>query len=666
MKKLALSIFTALFLCSTANAQSVKQSGTVTPNHVSIWATNGVVKDGGTAAIPFASSFGVVGGQLCANSGPVTGPYNAFCLQATQTGGGVISIYNYAGATGGISFNYNGSTQGFPVVALPTLTNDTACFANTTGSLRDCSGSGAWPLNLVAYGADPSGANDSYPAWVAAVAALPPQGGSIYIPTGKYKFLTSPGYTFTTTPAAIKVYGAGPEATIVSFPSSYGFFFTYDGSLDSANVTDMTITTGAQGAGVGITLSQPVAANCAGIYSPSHVERVTFRGSDNVGIGGNDYWVYGVLVNGVSGFDGHDITVWGGVQTGVGVTIAGYTSGGGCQVTASSITNLLSDNNAYGVLIGTKVQGVQMSRLNITNAAIDGIQVQAGGTGLADISVTNSQFDVGQWDVNVLSGVEGIAVFGNYMSTTVSGGGGGVNIAVQQEGRIFGNYMFQPTPNSGVGVQIAGSGTWPTVVGTNNLYGFTTGVSLTSTAVGAIVNKQVCTSVTTCITDSGSDTIPTGTGSAVLNNGPTLIAPVLGTPASGVATNLTGTAAGLTAGNLSSTVWTATTPTPTCSAGVPTTITAAARTLHVGKTVFYTVTATLTTINTCTIGLLVPLGYAAGAGEYVGSGVNNATGANEVAVVSAGGSSVLIYLPTYVFPGVNGQTVAASGTYETN
>lgn len=43
----------------------------------------------------------------------------------------------------------------------------------------------------------------------------------------------------------------------------------------------------------------------------------------------------------------------------------------------------------------------------------------------------------------------------------------------------------------------------------------------------------------------------TGTGNAVLSSGATLVAPVLGTPASGVATNLTGTAAGLTAGAVS-------------------------------------------------------------------------------------------------------------------
>ncbi len=45
-------------------------------------------------------------------------------------------------------------------------------------------------------------------------------------------------------------------------------------------------------------------------------------------------------------------------------------------------------------------------------------------------------------------------------------------------------------------------------------------------------------------------TTSTGTGSVVLNNTPTLIAPLLGTPTSGVATNLTGTAAGLTAGTV--------------------------------------------------------------------------------------------------------------------
>ena len=46
----------------------------------------------------------------------------------------------------------------------------------------------------------------------------------------------------------------------------------------------------------------------------------------------------------------------------------------------------------------------------------------------------------------------------------------------------------------------------------------------------------------------------TGTGALVFADSPTLVTPALGTPASGVATNLTGTASGLTAGALSYTV----------------------------------------------------------------------------------------------------------------
>lgn len=58
---------------------------------------------------------------------------------------------------------------------------------------------------------------------------------------------------------------------------------------------------------------------------------------------------------------------------------------------------------------------------------------------------------------------------------------------------------------------------------------------------------------------SGSTT-STGTGSVVLSNSPTLVTPALGTPASGVLTNCTGTAASLTAGaaqSLTTTNWTA-------------------------------------------------------------------------------------------------------------
>jgi len=48
----------------------------------------------------------------------------------------------------------------------------------------------------------------------------------------------------------------------------------------------------------------------------------------------------------------------------------------------------------------------------------------------------------------------------------------------------------------------------------------------------------------------------TGTGSAVFATSPTLVTPALGTPASGVLTNCTGTASGLSVGSITTTNWT--------------------------------------------------------------------------------------------------------------
>jgi hypothetical protein len=104
-----------LALCSSSAAQSVVQSGNVTPGHAVVWFGNGIVGDAGTAQDSAVSSFGTVAYQgnsptLCASSGlPTTaGGYNQICLGATQTSV-TLSINNYGGATGGLSILYNGT-----------------------------------------------------------------------------------------------------------------------------------------------------------------------------------------------------------------------------------------------------------------------------------------------------------------------------------------------------------------------------------------------------------------------------------------------------------------------------------------------------------------------------------------------------------------------------
>ena len=71
-----------------------------------------------------------------------------------------------------------------------------------------------------------------------------------------------------------------------------------------------------------------------------------------------------------------------------------------------------------------------------------------------------------------------------------------------------------------------------------------TGVSGLAAGVAAFLATPSSANLITAVTDE------TGTGALVFATSPTFVTPALGTPASGVATNLTGTAAGLTAGNV--------------------------------------------------------------------------------------------------------------------
>lgn len=141
MNRWFFAAFLAL-LTAPALAQSVQQSGTVTAGHAARWISNGVIGDAGTAASGSLTSLGVTnngGPGVCVNSGPSTAAYTSMCLSASSTTGGTLSVYNH-GTTGGFNISLNGVDQGLATVNVPTTTDDIACFANATGTLKDCGG----------------------------------------------------------------------------------------------------------------------------------------------------------------------------------------------------------------------------------------------------------------------------------------------------------------------------------------------------------------------------------------------------------------------------------------------------------------------------------------------------------------------------------------------
>src|SRR5258708_19089316 len=90
----------ASFLVSTgAFAQSVQQSGGITPSHVPSWVTNGVIGDGGTAADSPISTFGVTSNTtagICVSSGRANAAgRQQLCLGAPLNSSAVISLQNY-------------------------------------------------------------------------------------------------------------------------------------------------------------------------------------------------------------------------------------------------------------------------------------------------------------------------------------------------------------------------------------------------------------------------------------------------------------------------------------------------------------------------------------------------------------------------------------------
>lgn len=83
------------------------------------------------------------------------------------------------------------------------------------------------------------------------------------------------------------------------------------------------------------------------------------------------------------------------------------------------------------------------------------------------------------------------------------------------------------------------SGNAATVTTNANLTGAVTSVG-NATSLGSFTSADLAAAITD----------ETGTGAAVFSASPSLVTPLLGTPTSGVLTNCTGTAAGLTAGNV--------------------------------------------------------------------------------------------------------------------
>ena len=197
--------------------------------------------------------------------------------------------------------------------------------------------------------------------------------------------------------------------------------------------------------------------------------------------------------------------------------------------------------NANGVA-GNPLIGLNTNLQNLSSLSGTGL-VTVNGSTFSQITITGASGQISVANGNTVP-VIGIA------SDPVVPGTGGMILPVGTTGQrgssSNGNLRYNTTTASFEGYA---NGAWGSIVsgsGVSSISFGSTGLTPSTTTTGVVTVAG-----TLAVLSGGTGvTTSTGTTNVVLSNSPTLVTPNLGTPSFLLGTNITGTAAGLTAGNV--------------------------------------------------------------------------------------------------------------------
>jgi hypothetical protein len=362
--------------------------------------------------------------------------------------------------------------------------------------------------NPVWWGADATGASDSTAAFNSALAAS----GSVRFPGGKFKFLSQITYNLPAGISALKVTGEGQDNTALYWPSGGGMVVNFSTQSQSAHFSDLSFTTGATTANIGLQLIQTGVVAGGAVMAESDLFRVTFRGDDNYQW--TDFWSAAVQARGISNLNFESVYIQGpSTANGNGIDYGGLTAGSTYAV-QMNITKSIFQNLATGLLYNSYVQGVSVAQSNFTGCT-NGIVAGASETGsLSQLAVLGCQFGqfgagnsiYAQTEISqvILQGNTFITVAGSFASSAVF-------LARASNYTMTGNvFTGSGGANSNgivIGTQVAS--TAGTITG-NIIGGYNAGLTLQAASNNAAVSNNKFIANTTNINNTGSSNVING------------------------------------------------------------------------------------------------------------------------------------------------------------
>jgi hypothetical protein len=301
------------------------------------------------------------------------------------------------------------------------------------------------------------------------------------------------------------------NATELTWPNDGGITINYPGKYNSVYFSDFSLTTGVPNGGNAISHNQLAISIPVAWLSPQNtIARVTVRGTDiyNGVYNTANYWTRGVSDSGVSWVSFDTYNYYG--ETAPAHTNAGYVGRGqgvylvGRLGTPAVVFNFANCNFSFaenGIEVDSYVDGVTVNQSNF-DGGHTGIGVPPGESGLTQLVVTNSQFNVDLVAVNILSSVGAVKVTNNLMFLPFRSSEG-IVLQNSWDSTVVYNSILGIGTARGIGIEVKNTA-MSTLISGNMLVNLTIGIQLDTAASGVLLMANHY-GTTMPISDAGTD-----------------------------------------------------------------------------------------------------------------------------------------------------------------